>query len=97
MPQPFSGAPDARCSSSSTSSIDQRAARSMASSSSQATGAATGAPVFDLAPFLCRGGRCPAAIGDLPLYRDDVHFSVEGARQLGERTGLASKLIEMAR
>ena len=60
-------------------------------------GAATGAPVFDLAPFLCRGGRCPAAIGDLPLYRDDVHFSVEGARQLGERTGLASKLIEMAR
>ena len=53
--------------------------------------------MFDLAPFLCRGGRCPAAIGDLPLYRDDVHFSVEGARQLGERTGLGSKLIEMAR
>lgn len=59
--------------------------------------AATGAPVFDLAPVLCKDGRCPAAIGDLPLYRDDVHLSVEGARLLGERIGLAWKLIEMAR
>lgn len=59
--------------------------------------AATGVPVFDVAPFLCKDGRCPAVIADLPLYRDDVHFSVEGAKLLGERIGLAPKLIEMAR
>ncbi len=60
-------------------------------------GAATATPVFDLAPFLCKAGRCPAAMADLPLYRDDVHFSVQGSRLLGERIGLASKLLEMAR
>lgn len=59
--------------------------------------AATGAPVFDLAPSLCMGGRCPAVIDDLPLYRDDVHFTNEGSKLLGERIGLAPKLIEMAR
>jgi peptidoglycan/LPS O-acetylase OafA/YrhL len=59
--------------------------------------AATGAPVFDLAPFMCKDGRCPAVIGDLPLYRDDVHFSIEGSMLLGGRIGLAPKLIEMAR
>ena len=59
--------------------------------------AATGAPVFDLAPLLCRDGRCPAVIGDLPLYRDDVHLSVAGAKLLGERIGLAERLIDKAR
>jgi hypothetical protein len=59
--------------------------------------AATGTPVFDLGPFLCKDNRCSAAIGNLPLYRDDVHFSVEGSRLLGEKVGLATKLLEMAR
>lgn len=59
--------------------------------------AATGAPVFDLAPLLCQGGRCPAVIGNLPLYRDDVHLSVAGAKLLGERIGLAQRLMDVAR
>lgn len=59
--------------------------------------AATGTPLFDFAPLLCRDRRCPAAIDDLPLYRDDLHFSVEGARLLGERIDLADKLIKLAK
>lgn len=58
---------------------------------------ATGTPLFDFAPLLCRNRRCPAVIDDLPLYRDDLHFSVEASRLLGERIGLGSKLVEMAR
>lgn len=59
--------------------------------------AATGTPLFDFAPLLCRNRRCPSLIDELPLYRDDLHFSIEGARRLGERIGLASKLVELAR
>ena len=59
--------------------------------------AATGTPLYDFAPALCRDRRCPAVIDDLPLYRDDLHFSVKASKLLGERIGLGSKLVEMAR
>ncbi len=59
--------------------------------------AATGTPLYDFAPALCRDRRCPAVIDDLPLYRDDRHFSVEASKMLGERIGLGSKLVVMAR
>jgi hypothetical protein len=58
---------------------------------------ATGTPLFDFAPLLCRDRRCPAVIDNMPLYRDDLHFSVEASKLLGERIGLAQRLIEMAK
>lgn len=44
--------------------------------------------VVFLSEKLCEGGRCRASIGEIPLYRDQGHFSREGSEALGREIDL---------
>lgn len=44
---------------------------------------AGGVAVVDPLPVLCPGGRCPAVIGDVLVYRDNNHITATYSRTLG--------------
>lgn len=48
------------------------------------------APVVMLSDFLCQGGTCRTRAGNIFLYRDSGHLSIEGSRYLGRRMALTS-------
>lgn len=54
-------------------------------------------PVFTLAEYLCKAGRCSVELDGIALYRDTGHLSYDGSRLLGEKLGLAGRLVALAR
>lgn len=46
---------------------------------------------------LCRDGHCMTMMDDIPLYRDDVHFSIEGGRYLIQKIALLNQIDQLAR
>ena len=52
-------------------------------------------PVIDLTTLICPGGQCATRTGDVFLYRDSGHLSVEGAEWLG-RTYRFDRLIRQS-
>lgn len=57
----------------------------------------THVPVLRLDDAMCRDNICASRIGDVFLYRDAGHLSVEGSIQLGRQLNLAPLLMTMAR
>ncbi|MGB7372765.1 acyltransferase family protein [Pontixanthobacter sp.] len=47
--------------------------------------------------FMCDRDECFASMEGVPLYRDDGHLSIEGARFLGKKFDLADKVINAQR
>jgi hypothetical protein len=41
-----------------------------------------GAPVIDMEPFLCAGGRCPLVVGSTAVYADQDHLSATYVKQV---------------
>ncbi len=54
-------------------------------------------PVYWLYRDMCRDGICKAREGDVSIYRDEGHLSIEGSRMIGERAGWIQALLRMAR
>ena len=46
---------------------------------------------------LCHSGRCMTVMDGIPLYRDDVHFTIEGGRHLIQKTGLLDQIDQSSR
>ncbi len=55
------------------------------------------APVIRLDSQLCGLQTCRVTLGDVPLYRDAVHFSREGSREFGRSFGLGAAALSIAR
>lgn len=53
-------------------------------------------PVVHLDELMCRGGNCAASDGDVFLYRDHGHLSVESAQSLGPRIDLLKLALTKA-
>jgi peptidoglycan/LPS O-acetylase OafA/YrhL len=54
-------------------------------------------PVIRLDDFLCQGEACAAEMDGTFIYRDGGHLSYDGSRLLGQRMGLASQVMAIAR
>ncbi|MCZ9339865.1 acyltransferase, partial [Streptomyces sp. TRM76130] len=52
-----------------------------------ATEEVDGASVIDATPMLCRGGECPAVIGNVVVYRNDDHLTATYVRTMTEWLG----------
>jgi len=53
--------------------------------------------VLDPAEILCDGSWCKVADGDVVIYRDNGHFSYEGAAYVGQKMRLYDRLTGLAR
>jgi len=54
-------------------------------------------PIIDFDPVLCSGSLCSTSAGGLPLYRDDVHLSIDGSRYVAGQMQLADRIRREAR
>ena len=53
--------------------------------------------VLEFEGVLCRSGQCMTMLDGTPLYRDDVHFTIEGGRYLIHKIGLLNQIDQFAR
>jgi len=53
--------------------------------------------VIDFEDALCDKGSCRTQAGGTFLYRDEIHFSIEGSRLIARKMNLAQRLVDVAR
>lgn len=54
-------------------------------------------PLIDPRGWMCSDGRCATVAGQVPLYRDATHLSVEGSKYLGNKFDWKKEIIGAAR